>query len=197
MDRAVLGLNHMWDQSQVVDPEGLLSTLPAIGTTMIGLLAGQWLRSAVGDKKKVAWMLGGGAVLFTIGWFWSLLFPINKSLWTSSYVLYTGGLAAACVAALYWLVDLKGWRRWATPFVIFGTNAIALYVGSSLFGEAMNVVELDLGDTTQTLQERMFNIWFAPYAEPLNASLMFAVAFLLVWLVLIWFMYRKRIFLKF
>ncbi|MBV9242219.1 MAG: DUF5009 domain-containing protein, partial [Acidobacteria bacterium] len=78
----------------------------------------------------------------------------------------------------------------------FGTNAIALYVGSSIFGEALNVVELDMGDTTQTLQERIFVNWFAPYADPVNASLLYAIAFLLIWLVLIWGMYRRRIFLK-
>src|SRR4029077_19909612 len=105
--------------------------------------------------------------------------PLNKNLWTSSYVLYTGGLAAVFLAALYWLVDLKGWKKWATPFVVFGTNAIALYVGSSLFGEALNVVEIDLGETTQTLQERIFTSWFLPFAEPVNASLIYAVAFLL------------------
>jgi predicted acyltransferase len=195
-DRALLGLNHMWGQSRVVDPEGILSTLPAIATTILGLLAGQWLRSRAVETKKVLWMLGAGGMLFAVGWLWSLSFPLNKNLWTSSYVLYTGGLAAVFLAAMHWLVDLKGYKRWAAPFVIFGTNAIALYVGSSLFGEALNVVELDLGDTTQTLQERIFTSWFLPLGEPLNASLMFAIAFLLVWLVLIWLMYRRRIFLK-
>jgi len=196
IDRTVLGLNHMWDQMQSVDPEGLLSTLPAIATTILGLLTGQWLRSADAEKKKVLRMLGGGAALLVAGWLWSLSFPLNKNLWTSSYVLYTGGLAVLFLTALHWLVDLKRYKKWAMPFIVFGTNAIALYVGSSLFGETLNVVELDMGDTTQTLQERIFNTWFLPYSDPVNASLMFAVVFLLLWLVLIWSMYRKRIFLK-
>ncbi len=197
VDRAVLGLNHMWAQSQVVDPEGILSTLPAIGTTLLGVLAGTWLRAPGRAKKKVLWMLGSGVALFAIGWLWSMWFPLNKSLWTSSYVLYTGGLATVFLAAIYWLVDLKGYKKCATPFVVFGTNAIALYVGSSLFGEALNVVEVEAGnDTTQTLQERIFNAWFLPHADPVNASLLFSLAFLLVWFVLIWLMYRKRIFLK-
>ena len=196
LDRYVLGLNHMWDQSQVVDPEGLLSTLPAIATTVIGLIAGQWLRSATSENKKVSPMLGGGFCLFVLGWIWSFLFPLNKILWTSSYALYTGGLAVIFLAGLYWLIDLKGYKKWASPFTVVGTNAIALYVGSSLLGMTLNVVELDLGDTTQTLHERIFNTWFLPYGEPMNASLMFSVVFLLVWLGLIWVMYRKRIFLK-
>jgi predicted acyltransferase len=195
VDRAVLGLNHMWNQSQVVDPEGVLSTIPAIATTILGLLIGQWLRS-VPNKRKVQWMLGAGAALFAIGWLWSFAFPLNKNLWTSSYVLYTGGLATVFLTGLYWLVDLKGYKGWAVPFVIFGTNSIALYAGSSLFAMMLNVVEVDMGDSTQTLQERIFNEWFLPYGEPMNASLMFATAFLLVWLVLIWLMYRKRLFVK-
>ncbi|MFL6375566.1 MAG: acyltransferase family protein, partial [Pyrinomonadaceae bacterium] len=197
VDRTVLGLNHIWNQSQVVDPEGLQSTLPAIGTTVLGLLARQWLRSETAENKKVLWMLGGGAALFALGWLWSLSFPLNKTLWTSSYVLYTGGLAAAFVATIHWLVDLKGYKKWAMPFVIFGTNAIALYVGSSLVGMALNVAEVAAAnDETQALQERIFGAWFLPYGEPVNASLMFAVAVVLVWLVVMWLMYRKRIFLK-
>jgi predicted acyltransferase len=147
-------------------------------------------------NSRVVWMIAVGTGLFAVGWLWSLVFPLNKNLWTSSYVLYTGGLAAMFLGVIYWLVDLKGYKKWATPFVIFGTNAIALYVGSSIFGETLDVFQVDLGDTTQTLQERIFGAWFAPYAEPMNASLIFALVFLLVWLVLIWLMYRRRIFLK-
>ena len=195
VDQTILGHDHMWTQSQGVDPEGLLSTIPALATTILGLLAGQWLRSDT--KSKTGPMLAAGAALVAVGWAWSFAFPLNKSLWTSSYVLYTGGLAAVLLASLYWIVDLKGWKKWAAPFIVFGTNAIALYVGSSLFGEALGVVELEAAnDTTQTLQERIFANWFAPYADPLNASLLYAVAFIVIWLVIIWTLYRKRIFLK-
>jgi len=195
IDQFVLGRDRMWEQSQVVDPEGLLSTIPAIATTILGLLAGQWLSS--GANTKIRWMLLSGAILFLTGSIWSFTFPLNKTLWTSSYVLYTGGLAVISLASLYWLVDLKGWTKWAAPFIVFGTNAIALYVGSSLLGMSLGIVELEApNDTTQTLQERIFANWFAPYADPLNASFLYSLAFLLLWLIILWLMYRKRLFLK-
>jgi predicted acyltransferase len=177
-----------------VDPEGILSTLGAIATTILGLLAGAWLRAAT--KTNVLQMLGAGLLLVAIGSLWGLVFSLNKSLWTGSYVLCTAGLATLFLASLHWTIDIKGWRRWATPFVIFGTNAIALYVGSSLFGMTLDIVEVDLGDTTQTLKERIFTSWFLPHLDALNASLLYAIAFLLVWLAIIGMLYRKRIFLK-
>jgi predicted acyltransferase len=195
VDRIVLGTNHLWPQSQIVDPEGILSTLPAIATTLLGVLAGRWLTSDL--KNRVSRMLAAGVAIFAVGWLWSHWFPLNKSLWTSSYVLYTGGLAIVFLAAFHWLIDLKGYKRWATPFVIFGTNAIALYVGSSLVGKALSIIEFDAGnDTTQTLQERIFDSWFLPVASPTNASLLYATAFVVLWMLLMWLLYRKRVVLK-
>lgn len=197
LDQVILGANHIWNQSRVYDPDGLLSTIPAIATTAIGVLTGQWLRSDRGAGQKVSGMLLIGCGLFIIGCIWSLQFPLNKSLWTSSYVVYTAGLALIVLAGCDWIVDLKGYRKWSTPFVVFGTNAIALYIGTTIFGKTLDMVELATPhDGTITLQEKIYAAWFAPVASPANASLMYAVAFVLVWLLLIWLLFRKRIFLK-
>jgi predicted acyltransferase len=208
VDVAVLGREHMWSQAQLVDPEGILSTLGAIASTLIGIIVGGRLKGSsvptpsndgngsAPAKDGVARILGAGAALTVLGLIWSVAFPLNKSLWTGSYVLYTAGLATVFLAVLHWLIDIKGWRRWSLPFEIFGTNAIALYVGSSLFGMTLNVVELDLGETTQTLQERIFGAWFLPYSDAVAASLVYSAAFLLLWLLIIALLYRRRIFLK-
>ncbi len=197
IDGAILGTNHIWNQSKMLDPEGLLTTLPAIATTLAGVLAGQWLRSGRDALRKFGGMLGAGVVLIIVGWIWSLMFPLNKSLWTSSYVVYTAGLAVSFLATCYWLVDLKGYRKWSVPFIIFGSNAIALYAGSTIMGKILNFVELAVNEEqTISLQEKIFNTAFLPLATPVDASLLYAIAFVLVWLILMWMLYRKNIFLK-
>ncbi|MEP6900722.1 MAG: glycosyltransferase family 39 protein [Actinomycetota bacterium] len=197
IDRRVLTENHLWNQSKVYDPEGILSTFPAIATTLAGILTGHWLRSRREDFEKVAGIFFCGAVLSVTGWIWSFWFPLNKTLWTSSYAVYTVGLALCLLGFCYWLIDIKGYRKWSKPFVIFGSNAIALYVGSSLMAAILNLFELSApSDTTISLQEAIFNYAFLSLAASLNASLLYAVSFVLIWLFLMWLLYRKRIFIK-
>ncbi len=197
LDRAVLTGNHIWKQSKVFDPEGLLSTIPAIVTTLAGVLAGQWLRSSRDGIRKCAGMFFSGIALAITGWLWSFWFPLNKSLWTSSYVVYTAGLALCFLAICYWVIDLKGYRKWSIPFLIFGSNAIALYVGSTIVGTILNIVKISAPhDKAITLQEKIFSGVFLPLAAPLNASLLYAISFVLIWLFFMWPFYRKKIFLK-
>ena len=145
IDRIVFG-KHVWSQARVYDPEGLLSTIPAIATTMIGVFTGQWLRTEKTRVEKAAGMFVVGAICVAVGWAWNSFFPINKALWTSSYVLFTGGLALQFLALCYWLIDIKGYRRWAKPFEVFGMNAIALYVGAGLMASLFG--EIKVGSTT-------------------------------------------------
>ncbi|MBV9217576.1 MAG: glycosyltransferase family 39 protein [Acidobacteria bacterium] len=197
VDRMILGQAHIWSQSRVIDPEGLLSTIPALATTLLGVLAGIWLRAERNESEKGMRMFLMGVSMTALGWTWSWVLPLNKTLWTSSYVLYTGGLAVIVLSVCYWVVEIKGYRTWTWPFTVFGTNAIALYVGSTLMGKALDVVELaGPGTGTVTLKEKIFTLIFLPLASEVNASLLFAVSFVLVWLVLMWLLYRKRIFLK-
>jgi predicted acyltransferase len=196
IDRVVFG-PHVWKQAKVYDPEGLLSTIPAIATTLFGVLTGQWFRSERTALEKVTGLFIAGAVCVAIGWSWNATFPINKALWTSSYVFFTGGLALQLLALCYWLVDIKGYKRWAWPFIVFGVNAIALYVGSGLLADLMSVIKIPQADGTPiSLQPWIFRNLFLSWTTPIRASLAFGICYILFWLVLMWLLYRKRIFIK-
>ncbi|HET6889516.1 MAG TPA: DUF5009 domain-containing protein [Pyrinomonadaceae bacterium] len=196
IDRIVFG-KHVWAQAKVYDPEGLLSTIPALATTLIGVLTGQWLRTTKSNYEKVAGIFVAGAVCVAAGWALNSFFPINKALWTSSYVLFTAGLALQFLSFCYWLIDIKGYRRWAKPFEVFGMNAIALYVGAGLMAELLGVIRWTGPDGNRiSLQSWIYNNLFASWASPINASLAFAITFVLVWLGLMWILYHRKIFLK-
>lgn len=198
IDRMVLTENHIWKSSKIFDPEGLLSTLPAIATTLAGVLCGHWLRREKNDYEKVAGLFFFGLVSMAIGWAWSFWFPLNKALWTSSYVLYTAGLALCFLGFCYWLIDIKGYRKWAKPFLIFGVNALALFVFSGLLSKLMGIIKVGAGEDGKSisLQGWIYNSIFLPFAAPINASLMFAVSYILLWLFLMWLLYRKQIYIK-
>jgi predicted acyltransferase len=191
VDRVVFG-KHVWAQAKVYDPEGLLSTIPAITTTLMGVLTGQWLRTEKTRYEKAAGMFVVGAVCVALGWAWNAFFPINKALWTSSYVLFTGGLALQFLSIFYWLIDIKGYRRWAKPFEVFGLNAIALYVVADLIAASLGAIKVG----GVTLGGWIYDRVFASWASPINASLAFAICFVLVCLGLMWILYNRRIFLK-
>jgi predicted acyltransferase len=191
VDRVVFG-PHVWRQAKVYDPEGLLSTIPALATALMGVLTGTWLRTEKSRIEKVAGMFVVGAVCVAIGWAWNAFFPINKALWTSSYVFFTGGLALQFLALCYWLIDIKGYRRWAKPFEVFGLNAIALYVVADLIATLLG--EVKAGENS--LGSWAYDHLFASWASPVNASLAFAICFVLVCLALMWILYRRKIFLK-
>lgn len=196
IDRTVFG-KHVWAQAKVYDPEGILSTIPALATTLIGVLTGHWLRSKKSNYEKVAGMFVAGAACVAVGWALNPFFPINKALWTSSYVLFTAGLALQFLGFCYWLIDIKGYRRWAKPFEVFGMNAIALYVGAGLMAELLGVIKLTGPDGNRiSLQGWIYNNLFASWASPINASLAFAIALVLVWLGLMWILYRRKTFIK-
>jgi predicted acyltransferase len=196
IDRKLLG-QHIWRQGRVYDPEGLLSTIPAVATTLFGVLTGHWLRNEKTRIEKVVGMFVAGAVCVVLGWMWNKFFPINKPLWTSSYVLFTAGLGLQLLALCYWIIDIKGYRRWAWPFEVFGVNALALFVGSGLMVKLMGLIILPRGDGSQiSSQGWIFRNFFLPWASPINASLFYAIAFILLWLFLMWLLYRKRIYIK-
>ena len=191
IDRVVFG-PHVWRQAKVYDPEGILSTIPAIVTTLIGVLTGQWLRTEKTRLEKAAGMFVVGAVCVAIGWAWNAFFPINKALWTSSYVLFTGGLALQFLSICYWLIDIKGYRRWAKPFELFGLNAIALYVVADLIASSLGEINVGGNSVSGWIYDHLFASW----ASPVNASLAFAISFVLVCFALMWILYRRKIFLR-
>jgi len=218
LDRFILTENHIWRGGKVYDPEGLLSTIPAIVTALSGVLTGRWfarndevrmqndestppLNSSFiihhSSLNKVAGLFFFGTVLLAVGYIWSYYLPLNKALWTSSYVVVTSGLALLVLGACYWLIDLKGYKKWAWPFVVFGVNALPLFVFSGIAARmlsAYRVTGID-GSPVSLSRWSMQNI-FLPVLQPIDASLAFAVIFILIWLVLMWLLYRRRIYLK-
>lgn len=118
---------HLWAKSKVWDPEGLLSTIPAISSAIIGILLGHWLNSQKDSATKASWIFIFANVCLAIGLIWDTVFPINKNLWTSSYVLYTGGIALHIFGMCYWISDVKGYTFWTKPFLVYGSNAITVF----------------------------------------------------------------------
>ncbi|HEX6307329.1 MAG TPA: DUF5009 domain-containing protein [Longimicrobiales bacterium] len=192
IDRAVFGENHLWSQSRTWDPEGLLSTLPAIGTVLLGGFAGSWLRSGRDPATKAVGLFLAGNIGLVLGVIWHPLFPINKNLWTSSYTVFTAGMACHFLAVCYWLVDVQGYRRWARPFTIYGMNAIAAFVLSGLFARLLTLIRV--GDTT--LKGFIYDGVYTPLLTPVAASLAYAISFVLLWLGIMTMFYRRGIFLK-
>ena len=196
-DRLVFTSGHLWRQSETWDPEGLLSTLPAVATGISGMLAGEWLRTRRSPYHKATGMLAAGAILAALGLAWDLAFPINKQIWTSSYVCYTSGLALLFLGVAYWLIDILEYRRWARPFVVYGTNALFVFILSGFVAKLMYTIGWETaGGGRQTVKNWVFNTVFAPFFSPVNASLAFALANVLVFLGLAWVLYRGRVFIK-
>jgi predicted acyltransferase len=188
-------LNHLWEVTR--DPEGLLSTLPAIATPLLGVFTGEWLRSKRSPQTKALGMLLFGVIGLVLGRTWGIWFPINKKLWTSSYVLFTAGFALVCLAACYWAVDIKRWRGlWTKPFLIFGRNAIAAYTAAWLFAVLPYFVPFHVNGQPKHAAEYIFERFFAPLGSPSFTSLLFSLAFVLLCLLPIWLLDRKKIFLK-
>jgi predicted acyltransferase len=185
LDRKLL-MGHLYEVTR--DPEGVLSTIPSVATCLLGLQTGKWLRSARGLAGKAIGMAIAGVVLFLAGEFFNTWFPINKKLWTSSFVLVTAGLALIVLALCYWFLDIKQWRgAWTKPFLIFGMNAIAAYVCADFL--AVLLIYTGWGGV-------LYVKLIEPNFNPANASLVFALLFVFAcWLVMA-VLYRKRIFLK-
>ena len=193
IDRTILA-GHTWKPR--FDPEGLLSTLPAIATTLLGGFAGSLLRLQVSQRRKVVGLILCGGIGLLLGELWNIWFPINKTIWTSSYVVFTAGFACVLLALCYWLIEIKNWRAWAVPFVVLGKNAIAAFVFSILLAKVLIIWKVTAGDKKVSLQSYLFQHLFAPLASPQMASLLFALCFTLVCWLAMYPLYRKKIFLK-
>lgn len=197
IDRGIFTEAHLWKSSKTWDPEGLLSTIPAICTSIFGILVGTWLkRKDKDDTHKVAWLFTFGLLAVMAGLIWDLFFPINKALWTSSYVLYTGGLATLGLTLFYWLIDVQGYKRFTKPFVIFGVNAITVYTASGLIPRILGMITFHANGKLVNLEEYLYNTFYVPHFSPINASLAGGLTYVLIWFVILWLMYRKNIIIK-
>ena len=193
IDQALFGA-HTWKPGW--DPEGLLSTLPAIATTLLGVLAGEHLRAGP-PAGRIRGLFAAGALATAAGLAWGRVLPVNKSLWTSSYALLMSGLACVSLAACIWIVDVRGWKRWASPLVWLGRNAIAAFTLSTLGAIALIAVKVAGPEgKPRSLWTSIYRTVFDRFANPRLGSLLFALAYLAVWLAVFGVLHRRRIFIR-
>jgi predicted acyltransferase len=191
-----------WPDHDARDPEGLLSDIPALGTTLIGLLAGLWLRGPRGPKAKAGGLAAGAALSLALGYLWSLEFPLNKKMWTSSYVLWAAGWSLALFAAVYWAVEVRGWgktgatRALAWPWLVFGSNAIVAYMVSELLPGSLDMIRFPADGHWTTLLGYVSTHWLARIPDPGWSTFAYAVMITAICFVPVWLMYRRRVFLK-
>ena len=191
-----LFMGHLYNGNR--DPEGIIHTIPAIATTLIGLLTGHWLRSIRAPAIKAAGMLLAGVVGLSLGLFWDRWFPINKNLWTSSFVLFSGGFALTFLAFLYWLVEIKQWRGvWTMPILVFGMNAITGFVADSLvYGPGYTFTAKGPSGMRMSWHEAaQAHLESFGLSGP-NASLVYSLSAVLFCWTLLWLLWRKRVFIK-
>jgi predicted acyltransferase len=195
LDRKLL-MGHLYEGTR--DPEGVLSNIPAIATCLLGLLTGKWMKTANSPRIKTAAMVLAGAFAIAVGRTMHLWFPINKKLWTSSFVIFTAGLALIFLAAFYWASDVKRHRGlWTRPILVFGTNAIAAYFFSEALAATLSSINLHLRTgSVVSLQDYVYSRLFAPFASPPNASLLYALAYVALCWAAMAVLYRKGIAIK-
>jgi predicted acyltransferase len=203
LDRSILTPAHLWKTAKVWDPEGILGTMPALATGLLGILTGTALRRT--DRpvhERLSGLFVAGLGLTVAGLVWDGWFPINKALWTSSYVLLAAGLAMLGLAASYWLIDRPdapvAARRVAMPLVAFGVNAITVFFLSGLIPRMLNLIKIVRPDGTKIgSQNWLYQHGIAPFfSDPRNASLAGALTFVLIWFGILWLMYKRGVIIK-
>ena len=199
LDRTVLGTNHLWVGAKTWDPEGLLSTIPAIGTMMLGTFAGRWIaRQERPLTDRLAGLFAIGAMTMMLGLVWHWVFPINKSIWTSSYVLFTAGMGAVSLATCMWIIDVMQVRRWTFPFVVYGTNPMLAFLGSGLMARVISSIwtwETGTGSRISA-QGFVFNTLYASWLPPREASFAYALSFVALWFLILWGAWKRGFVLK-
>jgi len=195
LDRHIFPGSMLYETTR--DPEGLLSDLPALGTALLGMLAGIWMRSKHTLQSKAAGLAGGAAACLAIGSLWAIWFPLNKKLWTSSYVLVAGGISMGLLALFFWAIEVRGSRgKWTWPWLVLGSNSIAAYMISELLGSVLDLIHLSHnGHRSGPLGWLFFNV-FAKIPDGGLASFTYSFTYLVICFIPVWIMYRKKIFLK-
>jgi len=197
-DTALLGENHVYKGFGIpFDPEGLFSTLPTIVTVLVGYLAGALIKET--PKAKVSTrLLVLGTLAVVAGWVWGLGFPLSKPIWSSSYVIYTAGLAAMLMGLLIWLIDIKGYSGWTSFFVVFGVNPLFIFAASGLWGRIMGRMIQVTNEDGKIVSGSswLYNEVFVPIGGNLNGSLMYAISHVILFWLLGYLLYKKKIFIK-
>lgn len=198
VDRLILGADHLWaGANREWDPEGFLSTLPAISTTLFGVWTGKLLIGDSDASTKVARLMIRGFALVALGYVWNWFFPINKGIWTSSYSVFTAGLAMLCLGTAYWIVDVKGIKKWTQPFVEYGVNALTVFFMSGLVAKSLGILKVTgaSGDPI-SVNAWIYRTVFAPLGSPMNTSLLYALTWVFCWYIVLHIMYKRGIIVK-
>lgn len=196
IDRTVFG-SHVWRTAKTWDPEGLLSTMPAIGTVIFGVFAGRWIASDRPLADRLVGLFGAGSLALVAGLIWHWGFPINKNLWTSSYAVFTAGMASLALATCLWVVDVLGITSWTTPFRWYGMNPMIAFLGSGAMARLMgSIITVPVGGEAVPLQRVIFDRAFASWLDARNASLLYAITFVVFWAGVLGVLSRRKLFFK-
>jgi predicted acyltransferase len=202
VDRAVIGTAHMWKYGTApgfgvaYDPEGLLSTIPALVTVLLGLLAGEWVLQPASEGSRSGALAVAGALLLVLGFALDPWLPINKKLWTSTFVLWSGGVSLLTLASVHAIVEIAGWRAWNIPLRVFGTNALFAFVISSLVTASFDAIHIYEGSVAVSIHQHVYRTAFATWLAPVNASLAYAVAIVVLNGAVLFPLYRRKIFIR-
>jgi len=198
LDRLILTTNHTWTGSVTFDPEGPFSTIPAIGTAMLGVIAGRWIAQTGRPLlERLSGLFAVGSLAMVVGLMWNWSFPINKNLWTSSYVVFTAGMACVTLATVSWIVDYARVKWWTQPFVVYGVNPMVAFVGSGVLARLIYTLwHVNYQGKSVAVQDAIYQAVFLPWLPPRVASLAFALSFVLLWYGILLVLYRRKIFLK-
>lgn len=199
IDNSLLN-GHLWSYSKTWDPEGILSTLPAIATGIFGMYVGQILNLQI-PKIEILKKIGIVGILLVItGLIWNIVFPINKSLWTSSYVLYTAGIATLSLTILYYIIDVVNYKKWTKLFLIWGVNPMIVFFFSGIIPRVLSAIKIENPEIAAekiNLQNYFYKFCIVPYfSNPLNASLTFALAYAVFWSIILWIFYKYKLIFK-
>ena len=198
IDKWIFGEQHMYHGFGIAfDPEGLLSSLPAVVTTLIGYLVGQSIKTIEKAKLPLHLILVGAA-LTAVGWVWDFVWPINKPIWTGSYVVYTAGLGTIFLAILIWIIDIREYKKWTSFFVVFGMNPLFIYALSGIWVNLLysfqfsDPIKVETMNGYQALYEKVF----VPMAGNMNGSLLFGLAHIIFFWFIGWILYKRKVFIK-
>jgi predicted acyltransferase len=192
--------NHMYVETKTWDPEGVLSTLPAIASGIIGMLIGLLLSYELPKIEISKKLVLSGLGMIVLGFGWSYLFPINKALWSSSYVVFTAGLATLCLAVLYFIIEIAKLQKWTKVFLFWGVNPMLVFFFSGIIPRVMAMIKLDnptvIGEKIN-IQNYMYKFWIVPnFESPYNASAAGALIYIVIWSFILWLFYRKNLIFK-
>ena len=199
LDNMVLN-GHLWSSSKIWDPEGILSTLPAIATGIFGMLIGQVLHLGISKMDIIKRTTLIGISLVITGLLWNFIFPINKALWTSSYVLYTAGLATLCLTLLYYIIDIANYKKWTPLFLFWGVNPMIVFFFSGIIPpvlSAINIQNPGIPNEQIDLKSFLYEFYIVPvFSNPMDASFAFPLIYAVLWSLLLWWFYTKKIIFK-